>query len=359
MYVGINTTPKGNTYNKSRNPKNKHKHRRDRKITKTKLDYYGYKNFVDYPVTVNRCGYTPGADAIKDDGDIFVYCEILKSHGRAYENNISENMLTSPMNDNESLILMTSVSEKGEFVFSFPDMSAPLEDQVIETKCISTLFIRKQICFHSNLHNIKLVCDSLGHEANVSSAMTFNRTAKLCEIVHDKLLFYCDIKAQRNDIFNEACTIRYSKTMASIFSDENIYGIQPFASFRDKTLTGSTVYLSPGRNSLINNFDLQINDNQPNFKIEKISVIPTDPSPHDIYQVKLDYACATNKTVIKMTVSGSDFYSNHVTCYGVTRCSCCTLHAAGAPNAVVDHVTINVTDTSTGLDLLKEMVVVF
>jgi len=134
----------------------------------------------------------------------------------------------------------------------------------------------------------------------------------------------------------------------------------PYAVYPDgKTVSGREQRLNLRDAAEILNNGFTIKDNKPDFKITKITVIPNDPVPHDIYQVKMDYNCATNATVMKMEVTGSDKYRNHVTCHGSHPIGSCTLHAAGAQNAVVDNVTIEVSDKNTGFNMTEKMVVIF
>ena len=154
------------------------------------------------------------------------------------------------------------------------------------------------------------------------------------------------------------CHLHFTDSL-NFFSDD-LFSLHPKAVFFDgKEIIGDELQISLRDTNRLIKDGIVIKDDKPEFQIVKISVNPTDPVPGDIYQVRMDYACATEQTVIKMNVTGSDQYTNHVTCQGITSCNCCIVHAAGAANAVIDHVIMHITDSLTKVDMVKEMVVVF
>lgn len=329
----------------------RNKEKRNKSKTKSHFNYHGFETFIELPVNIQRCGY-------ESQGKHFVYLELLKEDGMEDQSSYDRNVSWF---GNESIVLLSShVNKDGVALLRLPNTTIPLGTGVITSKCKMTVSQHERICSTANLATFEIVCDNiLKHsDVNHSTLSHMSRSLSLCRFVLKTVKSYCDTSASRVLSQDIACTSKFLKTV-NIFSNAN-YQIRPLALFPDeKIIAGKERHLNLGGHMNIKEKELNIIDLEPDFKIMKISVIPTDPVPHDIYQVKLDYACATDQTVIKMTVSGSDFYSNHVVCEGITQCSCCILHAAGAPNAVVDQVIINVTDLSRKYELSREMIVVF
>lgn len=342
-----------------RNKKRRHKNNHSSKDSNSKSTYYGFDELVEYPVIINSC--TPTTDQksnhIGEKKDNLVYFEVLIHNVSKPEFNSSDNMNMFSKHWNKSSVILSSDRPKGGTILRFPKTWKSIDNAILQAKCLSTVDMRKRLCQLPNLNKIQAICDNINKTDHTIIQSVENRAASLCKFVLNKLMFFCR-KSKRDEMFrNKECLDKYTKRVNAFVSDTHV--VKPFAKFREKLLIGDAHVLRPRDNISRQNEIITIYDNHPEFKIVKISVIPNDPVPHDIYQVKMEYACATNQTVIKMRVSGSDKYSNYVTCHGITHCNCCTLHAAGASNAVVDHVTINITDGSTGLNMSRDMVVVF
>ena len=311
--------------------------------------------FVELPVRIHRCGYNSNQRK-------FVYFKIFKDEMDPWHESISRSESDISLSENEKIVILSHKTLHGTEVLRFPDNTVPLGIEEMTQRCEMTKSLHRKICFPPNLENLSIICDDLSKrdDLNISTPPHISKTIYLCKHVLKTLSSYCNKHYSKVLTQDKACLTHYTNTI-NLFSTEK-YLIQPFVVFPDvKLISGRVQSVNFGNISQLNtqNRELVIIDNNSEFKIVKITVIPKDPVPHDIYQVKLEYACATSETAIRMTVYGSDFYSNSVTCRGVNHCNCCILHAAGAPNAVVDRVTINVTDPSRNYELVREMVVVF
>ncbi|XP_053404711.1 uncharacterized protein LOC128558685 [Mercenaria mercenaria] len=330
-------------------------HRRKSTRNRQRLKFpYEFK-FVEFPVRIHRCGYN-------SQDRKHVYFQLLKEKMDPSHVSGSQTRRSLSFRVNENIILLPHETSDGTVVLRLPNNSVPLGSKEITSKCEMTKSLHRKICFPSNLENFRIVCNSIFNlsDINHSTPPHISRTIQLCRFVLESVTSYCDKHIFETVSQDKPCLANYINNF-NLFS-EHSYQLRPIAHFPDeKVMYGYVQDVNFANNTQLGqgSKELTITDNDANFKIVKISVIPTDPVPHDIYQVKLEYACATSQTVIKMTVYGSDYYSNSVTCHGTTQCSCCILHAAGAPNAVVDHVTINVTDPSRNYKLVQEMVVVF
>ncbi|KAL4219884.1 hypothetical protein ACF0H5_020295 [Mactra antiquata] len=320
------------------------------------FDYYGYMNFSEVSVRTERCGYESMAKK-------HVFCKLsLSSNSPKYNSDASRSQSDIEMlsdsylqeNSHESVTLLTQEKHNGGAVLRLPESTKNLNNSVTEKKCELTYYKRQQICNSSYRQVYRLICKTIysnkngGHSAEVTSS----HLSSVCNLLSDILSGYCDTYSN----FEESlCTANYREVI-NLFSASNFH-IRPSVLYSDnKIVTGSEHNIVIGR---LRHEEMTIVDTTAEFKIVKISVIPSDPVPHDIYQVRMDYECATKSTVVNMTISGSDLYSNHMTCRGITSCNCCVVHAAGAPNAVIDHVIIKVTDESYGFSLEKETVIVF
>ncbi|XP_060568586.1 uncharacterized protein LOC132727176 [Ruditapes philippinarum] len=355
-YIENEITSKENEERESLRDKNNDKgNMKKKRRHKHALSSENNFNFLELPVRIHRCGYNSKQRK-------FVFFKIFKDKMDSYHDNISRIKSNISHGANENIYLLSHKTLHETESLRIPDQSVPLGIEKVTQKCELTKYYQRKICSTSNLESMRTICDDLWNNVsqNNTTPPQFSKTIHLCTYVLNKVSTYCDKHISLVLTPHKSCLSNYVNNF-NLFS-KRIYLIQPFVIFPDdKLISGQVQHVSFGNKSQSNlqNKELVITDNNSEFKIVKISVIPTDPVPHDIYQVRLDYACATSETAIKMTVYGSDFYSNSVTCRGVTHCNCCILHAAGAPNAVVDRVTINVTDHSRNYELVREMVVVF
>lgn len=119
---------------------------------------------------------------------------------------------------------------------------------------------------------------------------------------------------------------------------------------RTITIEPDMIYLNEG---------FTVEDDKASLEITDFSVTPNDPQPLERYKVRTQYICANNDTKVEMVVTGSDFYSNYITCHGDTDCNCCILKVAGAAELVVDTVSVSVINTVTGQNFTRNVVVVF
>lgn len=252
-----------------------------------------------------------------------------------------------PREQSVTLHTRTLSGREGTFL-RLPNVTQKTDPEIFFGKCQYVRNIRANICLDSHLHVYTILCKRL---QNLSADESFNKSIEydsLCQITIPSLLSYCD-NVYINNNHSLDCLAVFTDTFN--FFDDDEFFIQPV----EDSLNGNEdVRISPSIISLRNltlseSPEISIRDERPVFKIVDITVIPRDPAPSEIYQVRLDYECATNTTIIQMNVTGSDQYTNHMTCTGLTACKCCIVHAAGAYNSVVDHVHISVSDVATSL----------
>ena len=312
-------------------------------------------NMLEMPVNTERCGY----DTELTDPFVFV-----KFTPTSNTNSIRTNSLSVLHQLEHSIVILSERIFNGKYVVRIPDVNHPLEAAAIKSKCKETIFKHNSICSESHLQSYTSICVRLTEVLSnndlrpLSTNSSSNQYSSYCAQFIHMLNVFCD--SSKAKVFSEdrTCRSQYS-TSVNIFSSE-YFKMIPYAVYPDgKTVSGREQRLNLRDAAEILNNGFTIKDNKPDFKITKITVIPNDPVPHDIYQVKMEYNCATNATVMKMEVTGSDKYRNHVTCHGSHPIGSCTLHAAGAQNAVVDNVTIEVSDKNTGFNMTEKMVVIF
>ncbi|XP_021350428.1 uncharacterized protein LOC110448488 isoform X2 [Mizuhopecten yessoensis] len=94
-------------------------------------------------------------------------------------------------------------------------------------------------------------------------------------------------------------------------------------------------------------------------KILNFSINPPDPRPNQGYEAIIRYRCVSDTTKLHMRVEGDDSYSSDVTCHGNQQCNCCTLHVAGATAHVTDTVKIELSDSTSGVNITQEYRVIF
>lgn len=321
----------------------------ERKPLKDKyLDFFGFRNVTDVLVKTERCGYESMVQK-------HVFCKLspvldkrrIKLHKHIHKDHFRDN-------NGESVTIVTYEKHNGDVALHLPETTQFPEKTKISQKCEFITSKREQICSLSHRRIYKSICDktSRSQYGKLTSEMTSFSVSAMCKVFFNFITNYCDIYKLAD---NSPCTNKYVDQ--ENFFSTRLFKIRPMVLYPDeKIVIGSDHDIVIGSS---HHEQLIIVDKTPEFKIVKISVIPSDPVPHDIYQVRMDYECATKHTVVNMTVSGSDMYSNHMTCRGMTSCSCCVVHAAGAPNAVIDQVIIRVTDPSYGFILEKETVIVF
>lgn len=311
-------------------------------------------NLLEVPVLVHRCGYT-----LEEEPQVYAKVTTFNSMlGYSSDQKSTHGESRSlPTGSEHSVVILGQRNSHGKPVVLIPDVREPLGIQAIKSKCRETVNKHNDICTSSHLQVYWKICAKLETESTFVNASAY-QYSNLCNEITQILKMYCDHSATKVLSEDRVCRAQYSFSV-DLFSFD-LFEMIPYATYPDgKTIKGRKLTLSLRVAQEILRNGISIRDNKPDFRITEITVIPKDPVPHDIYQVKLDYDCATNSTVIKMAVTGSDQYSNHVTCHGGQPTGSCTLHAAGAQNAVVDNVTINVTDLRTGLNLTEKMIVIF
>ena len=250
----------------------------------------------------------------------------------------------------------------GSFYFSLPNITSRHNEQRIDEKCSVVYSIGRDMCISSILKDKTNICRDLGRD-EFSSASDLkqydsNNLTRTCLSSIQSLVEFCKLFPLESVAARPNCSALFNDTRNMFETDRLV--LTPVVTLADgKIINGLQNQISLQNLSLMGPPDIIIKDDKPTFKINSITVIPTDPLPLDLYQVRLDYSCATNYTVIDMRITGSDLYTNYAVCSGINPCSCCVLHAAGASGSVVDNVVINVTDPWTGTSLVKEVVVIF
>lgn len=94
-------------------------------------------------------------------------------------------------------------------------------------------------------------------------------------------------------------------------------------------------------------------------KILNFSINPPDPRPNQGYEAIIRYRCVSDTTKLHMRVEGDDSYTSDVTCHGNQQCDCCTLHVAGATAHVTDTVKIELSDSTSGVNITQQYRVMF
>ena len=247
------------------------------------------------------------------------------------------------------------------FYITLPNVTSNF-DQYYEEKCLATTSIVKNLCLSPLIYSKLDVCGGFNqNDLNYTQRMkeiTIETFQITCLNFFKSIKSFCDLFAIRNIGLQKNCVTSYNKS-SNIFKDDELTLKADVTLSSGKVINGFQQRISLQNLSLVGTHDIIIENDKPEFRIKGVTVTPTDPLPLDLYQVRVDYTCATNYTLIDMRVSGSDLYTNYAVCSGINPCNCCILHAAGAAGSVVDNILINVTDPWTGTDLVREVVVVF
>ena len=248
-------------------------------------------------------------------------------------------------------------SQDGGYFFRLPNISYSFEAE-FEEKCKAVSGIIKSICSSPLIGNKQLICSDLNSSMHVGSNITKQDHECSCQNLFDSVEKYCNQIKTNEWNFKTNCIENYDESRDIFDTDELL--LKPIVTFGGgKVINKFQQRVLLQNISLLGVPDIIVTDDKPTFKIIGVTVTPQDPLPLDLYQVRLDYACATNFTMIDMRINGSDLYSNYATCAGTNQCSCCILHAAGAAGSVVDNIVINITDPWTGTNLTKTVMVVF
>ena len=303
--------------------------------------------FYEIPFRYERCGY-------EQQNDVSIFFKVTEG----------TNTTSLKHNPDKDDIYLHTMYRMDRHYLKIP--SRPVSNKEIQVKCLEADVVRQNICKHEYLLLYRFICDSITKSIAINATEqntnldNSSAAIKLCNYLLETINSYCkSIKRLNTPSSGEnLCLSRYTETL-DLFALENL-GLVPFIRFQNgETIVKDTIELPTINLYISSKKEILFSENVPEFKIINISVIPKDPVPQDVYKVRLDYACATNETVIQMNVTGSDKYSSHVTCYGITECSCCSVHAAGAADAVIDYVSISIKDDLAGTDILREMVVIF
>lgn len=334
------------------------RHRRKPRNKDSSVHAISKVSVIDVPVLTERCGYN-----VNEEPRVYIqmtplntlpmYVPGLKTYDKRSRgfSNTSEH----------SVIILGSTGSNGKPVVNLPDINEPLGISAVKAKCKETVTKHNNICKESHLQAYSKICDRFQQTVTKDMPVNTNSSnqySSICRQIIHMFDIFCDFSTTRLLSVDKTCRTQYSSTV-NIFSAD-YFKIVPYAVYPDgKNVKGRELRFSliDAREILRNGFSIR--DEVPDFQITGISVIPKDPVPHDIYQVRMNYDCATNSTIIKMEVTGSDQYSNHVTCHGSKPTGSCTLHAAGAQDAVVDNVTMHISDTKTGFNITEKMVVIF
>ena len=248
-------------------------------------------------------------------------------------------------------------SHDGGYFFRLPNISSSFATE-FEEKCKGVSGIIKSICFSPLIAKKQLICSDLNDSVRVRSNVSEQDIESSCRNLFDSIEKYCNPIKTNEWNFKGDCIENYDEARNIFKTDE--LELKPVVTFvGGKVINKFHQRISLQNISLLGASDIKVTDDKPEFKIIGVTVTPKDPLPLDLYQVRLDYACATNFTMIDMRISGSDLYSNFATCPGLNPCSCCVLHAAGAAGTVVDNIVINITDPWVGTSITKTVVVVF
>lgn len=252
------------------------------------------------------------------------------------------------VNSSERINIPVFRAESGEFSFSLPNITLKFTEEY-EEKCGTASSIGQYICSATPLGGVHDACSDLStNDSSRKTCLNFLRSfEKFCEFF------------TANSLINQTDCISFYDERRDFFSGDELI-MKPVVTFEGgKVINNLHRRLSLQNISLLGGHNITIVDDKPDFRITGVTVTPPDPLPLDLYQVRVDYACATNYTLIDMRIRGSDFYTNYATCSGISNCNCCVLHAAGAPGSVVDNIVINVTDSWTGTNISQTVVVVF
>ncbi|KAL3847896.1 hypothetical protein ACJMK2_018787 [Sinanodonta woodiana] len=303
---------------------------------------------------------------VKNDDPRLVYIPIIVRQCGQSHRNAEVSAIFEPVGFEDNITAQFEIRaqryEYSDEVFIQVPNTLVNQDHINTKKlCKSVLRHAKGVCRRAVDVPSKVLCSSIQVEEisndRISSPIeTFRRT---CNILYESVNYFCE------NIFRMIAKDSVGLCEDTFENILNIFDYHQFNVIPIAKLTENRILRGVPRHVFLNRSDgmevspLLIEDNKPLFKITSVSVNPKDPAPLDVYQVRVDYMCATNFTAVKMDVTGSDKYWNSATCFGINPCSCCTLHAAGASNAVIDRVTIHVTDTLTNVNLTKELVIVF
>ena len=257
----------------------------------------------------------------------------------------------------ESISMPVFRSQDGGYFFRLPNVTFSFKKEY-EEKCKAASGISTRVCSSSLIGNKQIICSDLNDSLYIGINFTKPDIESSCQNLFESIEEYCNqIKANYLN-FQTNCIPNYDEGRNIFATDELL--LKPVVTFGSGKVMNKLQQKVLLRNiSLWGAPDILITDDKPEFRIIGVIVTPHDPLPLDLYQVRLDYACATNYTLIDMRIRGSDLYTNYATCSGTNQCSCCILHAAGAAGSVVDHILINITDPWTGTNLTKTVVVVF
>ncbi|KAK3609241.1 hypothetical protein CHS0354_009356 [Potamilus streckersoni] len=327
-----------------------------------KRNKMGTHNYFSRPTrSVNRMRIP-----VKNDDPRLVYIPIIvRQCGQSYKS-AEVSAIFEPIGFEDNITAQFEIRAQryeysDEVVIQAPNTLVNQDHINTRKLCKSVLRHAKGLCRRARDMPSKLLClniqvEEIPNDRNNSPIEIFRR---ICNILYESVNYFCENIFRMIEKDSVGSCEDSFENILNIF-DYHEFNVIPVAKLTEnRILRGVPRHIFLNRSVGMEVSPLLIEDNKPLFKITSITVNPKDPAPLDVYQVRVDYICATNFTAVKMDVTGSDKYWNSATCFGINPCSCCTLHAAGASNAVIDQVTIHVTDTLTSVNLTKELVIVF
>ena len=141
------------------------------------------------------------------------------------------------------------------------------------------------------------------------------------------------------------------------FKTTNIL-LQPYAVFLDGytvSAESQVVELRPGISGLLAQFTIEDDRTLP--MVTSLTVAPPDPAPLQNYNVVVTYICASSTAHIRMSIVGTDEYTDNISCFGMQ--SSCVLSVPGAQELVVDTVTIVIVEPTQDYTFIRTVIVVF
>ena len=337
--------------------------------------FVGLNAYTNYNVTVEhvnmnvnaivpRTTKNPRGVSHSGDNRVKVYMKVKSCGMETIEGDASVEIhaIDNSGNISERISVPVLKENGGTLFFFLPNITEEHSDRLLDEKCSLAFKISQDMCLSALLYSANRLCgnlssDHVGSTSDRHRRNSYNITG-ICLNLVNSIAEFCKVYTIESTQTGTNCSELFNEA-------QNIFQDDVLILYPKVTLSGGRVINGlPNRISLLDISlsgykEIIIEDDKPAFKLTSISIVPADPLPLDLYQVRIDYKCATNYTVIDMRIRGSDQYTNYAVCAGINSCHCCVLHAAGASGSVVDNVEINVTDTWTGTNIVKEVVVIF
>ena len=291
-----------------------------------------------------------------------VFADVLLGYDeqdRSFEQSTQYGGLTTSTNgEYEVRIPTSSASDIGEQSGEFCDAVEMFLSQV----CDYYSKANKVTKFFSGKNFDSVFCFLLGNGLRLAfPALRLLPVFRFCKNIFKPLKWYCnnvneDIKNTDTSPAELICdSLPLIDNGVDFFNTKKVL-FTPSAIFpQGNRVQGNSEVLSipPGGSRVPNTFHI-VND-QDQLKITHFSVTPFDPAPGEDYIVLVSYSCFSSTSLsVRMSIVGTDGYSDVVVCYFGPSCS---LHVPGAEALVRDDVIVTIRSGSSSIS--RKVVIIF